>query len=87
MSKITLDNFEIVNIQQKEIEESYECKVCMKNVHILSLFDRCEHYCCTDCVDILYDTYDTYEDKDVFHMFLCPFCNEKVNNINYKYNK
>lgn len=55
----------------------YECKFCNTSKPHIGEFE-CLHFCCTDCLDVLYDNYDS---ASVELLFECPFCRQKVKEI------
>lgn len=78
-----LSNFKILDIKERDIYNfSNKCCFCEKNVFRVSIFDKCKHYCCLECLDSLYDFYKVKDNEDI--MFLCPYCREKVKDVIYK---
>jgi hypothetical protein len=90
IDKLKLNLFEIVQISQNNDDLLYICELCKKSSITLSIFDSCNHSCCIDCVDSLYDSY--FNKDSIINsvnsvnsvMFICPFCDSKVNDIIYK---
>ncbi len=83
--KINLNLFKVIDIAEnnKDILK-YSCMICKRGADIISVFNDCEHYCCTECLDNLYDNYkyNNYNKDEV--MFICTLCNSKVYDILYK---
>lgn len=70
--------FTNVNIKYSQPTKIYSCIYCGHHKFHIGKFDCCDHFCCTDCLDFLYDNYNT---DNVVVLFHCPFCKEKVKEI------
>ncbi len=79
MSNISLNNFKIVQISSVDIKDT--CFLCKLPIYRIAIFSNCKHFCCTSCLDNLYDTYT--DESDEKELFICPICNKKVYDIIY----
>jgi hypothetical protein len=88
MNNIGLEKFKIINIQTKSEnldrndKEFSDCNFCNRKEYSIGVFDICNHYCCTECIDSLYDMEKTEEKKE--ELFLCPICRKSVKEIDYR---
>ena len=88
MSNINLNNFKIVQISSLDIKDTKDiCFLCIISTYRVATFSDCKHFCCTSCLDNLYDNYkdesDESDESDEKELFICPICNEKVYDIIY----
>lgn len=82
MSNINLNNFKIVQISSLDIKDTKNiCFLCTLSTYRVATFSNCKHFCCTSCLDNLYDTYK--DERDENELFVCPICNEKVYDVIY----
>jgi late competence protein required for DNA uptake (superfamily II DNA/RNA helicase) len=73
--------FNGLKILKCEVEkEKYTCQRCNTVREIMSFFNECDHYCCTSCIDYLYDN-NVQVDTELFKCFLCD---KKIYDIKYK---
>lgn len=89
MNNIGLDKFKIIKIDESDLyqNKSSECKFCNRNYLSIGVFDICNHYLCTECIDSLYDEKKNNlnkEDKEDEELFLCPVCGKGVKDIEYR---
>lgn len=90
MNKMDISKFKLIDIVDRSNLNESECKskccFCDKSINRISIFDKCLHYSCLDCLDSLYDLYNTNKkyDNDMNIIFFCPLCNEKVYDVTYK---
>ena len=82
MENINLGKFKTINIIEKEVDYNYKCDFCSREVYRVGIFDICNHHCCTECIDNLYDN-DNPDIEDSF-LFLCPLCRKYVKDIEYR---
>lgn len=79
MSNLSLNNFKVIHLSESKLEEKYSCLFCDIKVGRVAIFIECSHFCCTDCLDNIYDNYE----NDKKELFICPLCNEKIYDIDY----
>lgn len=91
ISKINLNLFKMLQISENNLYTLiYTCDLCNKHPNTISIFDSCNHHCCSSCVNNLFHSYlknNNYQEekrKIDSIMFICPFCNSKVYDIIYK---
>ena len=74
-----LTKFKVISIAKED--NQYKCNLCQSNRGFLAYFDTCEHSCCSNCIDNLFDTYDV---KCFEELFKCPKCFINIYNIEYE---